>query len=126
MKSKSNPLYQIIYFVSLLLLILLRIFFNKITFYVNIANYISMTISVTSVFFSVVSKTKNGRRKNICKSIFLILITILAIIGILILIEKIKLTALWNDIFTLVALLFCICNIIIENIVIKIFSLTIK
>lgn len=126
MKSSSNPLYQIIYFASIILLILSRVLFDKITFYVNLANYISMTISIISVFFSVISKAKKSRKKNICKSILLILSIILVLIGILILIGEIILTSLANDIFTLVALLFCICNIVIENIIIKIFSLTIK
>lgn len=119
------PLYQIIFIAIFIFLIVGRIIINNdnLVKYVNIVNYISMIVSFTGVWFTTMYKTKKSREKNICKSVFIIIIIIFVLYGCcLFFLDNITPTKL-NDIFTLTALMFCICNIIFEKIIIKIFGL---
>ena len=129
MSQKSNlkvPLFQKFYFVAIILLIGLRIFLNNVSVYVNLANYMGMVVSVAGVFLSVLNRVIDGRERDICKG-FLVIISITAfLVGFVILIFEIQISAIVNDIFTLFALLFCICNLAWERIIIKVFSLTIR
>ena len=113
-------------FIALLLLIFLRPFLNSLSFYVNLANYISMIISISGVFLTTIKKSIHNRNRNICKSIFLIIIIVLIIPAFIVLYFNLNIHQCLNDIFTLIALLFCISNKVIEEIIIGIFSLNLK
>lgn len=133
MKNKHNttsrikiPLFQCIYCFVLFLLIAFRIIFNNLSLYVNLANYISMVISVLSVFWSVNKKVEKGRKFNIYKSISIFILLIFVFFGSYIIFFGIDIPQLSNDIFTLVALMFCISNSVFECIIVKLFSLQVK
>ena len=121
--SKSNkninekiPVFQILYFVILLLLIIFRILFKNMTLYINLANYISMVISVSIVILETIFKIQEKRRKNICKCIFIIILIIFISAATYILTQNVEIPTILNDIFTLIALMFCVCNKVLESI----------
>lgn len=127
MKNKTQiPLSQICYFVVLFILIVLRIALDNLNQYVNLANYISMIVSFLSIWGNVINKSKSGRSKNICKTLFVFILISSVIFGFCILFFDIVLHPVINDVFTLIALLFCICNSIFESIFKKIFGLSYK
>lgn len=125
MKSKVEiPLLQIVYLTILFVLIVLRIIFDNLSSYINLANYISMIVSILSVWSSVIFKSIDGRKKNICKTIFILVLLFFVGSFVCILALNIDIPPILNDIFTLIALSFCICNVIFECLIKKIFSLT--
>lgn len=119
-ERKKIPLFQIIYFSILFLLIIFRFIFNNLSLYVNIANYISMVVAVSTVFYSSIMNIEDNRRQNICKVILVLFILIFALIGFSILIRNIEIPAAINDIFTIIALMFCISQKVCEYILLKI------
>ena len=123
-KNAENnvPIFKYIYFAILIALILFRIILHNIALYINLANYISMAISIVFVFNSSVPKIQEGRRRNICKAIFLLNLLAFAIAGICILVLSLDIPSVFNDIFTLIALTFCICDKVLEDIIIKLAS----
>lgn len=124
MKNKIKiPVHHLIFLAIISILIFFRIAFDDLNLYVNLANYISMLVSIIGVWISVISKSIDGRNKNICKSVFVIFLLIFVIVGGIILFRNINISTSLNDIFTLIALLFCICNSIPEILIKKIFSL---
>ncbi len=124
MKNKYTiPLYQLMLFIIILILIGLRIILNNLNIYINLVNYISMIISISGVWISIITKSQESRNKNICKSIFIIFLSFFVIAGFLMLVLSIEIPVILNDIFTLIALWFCICNNIFEKIIKWIFSL---
>ena len=90
---------------------------------VNLANYISMVVSIAFVFNASVPKIHTERRKNLCKSIFIFIILALIIAGFCVLILNIDMPSVLNDIFTLIALLFCVCDKVLESLIIWFASL---
>lgn len=99
MKSKVEiPLLQIVYLTILFVLIVLRFIFDNLGPYVNIANYISMIVSILSVWSSVILRSVNGREKNICKAIFIL--SLLFFVGscVCVLALNIEIPPLLNDI----------------------------
>lgn len=124
MKNRNKiSLFQFIYFGVLVILIIFRVCFGNIIKYINLANYISMASSILGVYGLTITKVQKGRKQNICKSIFVFLLFLFAIIGAILLFSDIEIPSLANDIFTLIALQFCICNSIYERLIMKIFSL---
>lgn len=117
------PLHHLIFFAIIITLIILRFTLNGLCLYVNLANYISMLVSILGVWITTISKSIDGRNKNICKSVFIIFLLIFVVVGGVILFENFDIPTVLNDVFTLIALLFCICNSIPEILIKKIFSL---
>lgn len=119
------PLYQILFLIIFLFLIIARILVKDETLvkYINIVNYISMIVSFAGVWFATIYKSKVGRNLNICKAIFVIISVFLVLYGCWVFfLDKMTSSGL-NDIFTLAALMFCICNIIFEKIIFFVFRL---
>lgn len=128
MKNSRNhtiPLHQVIFFVIFLFLIFarLKIANENLVKYVNIVNYISMIVSLAGIWIATLCRTKGGRNNNICKAIFVLIIVILVFYGCWILFFNKAMSNGLNDVFTLAALMFCICNIIFEKLIIFIFRL---
>lgn len=121
--KKKIPLFQVVYFGILCLLIVFRFFFYDFSLHINLVNYISMAVAVSLVFYSSIMYIQDKRRKNICKSIVVGLILILALIGCSILICKIKISSIINDIFTIIALMCCLSQQVCEWILLKIMSI---
>ena len=124
---KNNPqipFLQIPYFVVIIILIGLRVFADNLSQYVNLANYISMLVAVSGVWISAIMKSHNDRNKNICKAVFAVFLFIAVAAGFYVFVSGIQVSARVNDVFTLVALLFCLCNMIFEYIIKGIFSLS--
>lgn len=122
MKEDKIPFFQILYAVAILLLIVFRILFNNIGLYINLANYISMVLSVAFVLVAVISKIRKRRRRNIYKSVISLILIVFLAVGIYILVFRVDIPDVINDIFTLIALMFCICNKMIEVIIIGMVS----
>ena len=118
MKEDKIPFFQILYAVAILLLIVFRILFNNIGLYINLANYISMVLSVAFVLVATISKIRKRRRRNIYKSVISLILIVSLAVGIYILVFRVDIPDVINDIFTLIALMFCICNKMIEFIII--------
>lgn len=116
------PIFQYIYFVILLTLIFFRIILHNTALYINLANYISMVISIVFVFNSSVPKIQKGRRRNICKGIFIVILLIFTVVGFCVLVLNLDIPSMLNDIFTLIALTFCICDKVLEKIIISLAS----
>lgn len=126
-KVNKIPFSQLIYFFILIILIILRIAsLNNLQWYINIVNYVSMVVSVSAIWSSTINKSIQNRQKNICKVIFVGVLLLLIVPLIFITIFSINIPGILNDIFTLAALLFCICNVIFEYIIKRIFSLIYK
>ena len=122
MKEEKIPFFQILYAVAILLLIAFRILFDNIGLYINLANYISMVLSVAFVLVAVISKIRKRRRRNIYKSVISLILIVFLAVGIYILVFRVDIPDVINDIFTLIALMFCICNKMIEVIIIGMVS----
>lgn len=124
MKNEHTiPLHQLVFFLLLLLLIILRVILSNLDTYINLVNYISMVTSILGVWVAAIAKARDGRSKNICKSVFVLLLSLFVICGFLVLVLNARIPPIANDIFTLTALLFCICNTVFEEIIKRIFSL---
>jgi hypothetical protein len=124
MKNKFKiPLHHLIFFAVIIILIIFRFILDGLSLYVNLANYISMLVSILGVWITTISKSIDGRNKNICKSVFIIFLLIFVASGVIILLGNFDIPIALNDVFTLIALLFCICNSIPEILIKKIFSL---
>lgn len=121
--EEKIPIFQIIYCAILCTLIIFRIVFKNVSLYINLANYISMVVSIAFVFNASVPKIHPERRKNLCKSIFIFIILALIIVGFCVLMLNIDMPSVLNDIFTLIALLFCVCDKVLESLIIWFASL---
>lgn len=124
--NEKIPLFQIVYFVIIFLLILFRALFSSLELYINLANYISMAVAISCVFISVIRIIKNKRRRNICKALFCVLVSSFALLGFVILILNITIPPTFNDIFTLVALWFCLSDKVFKKIITSLISLGLK
>lgn len=122
-KNIKIPLFQMVYLVILLLLILLRILCNNLDLYINLANYISMVVAIASVFYSSTAKIHEKRRRNISKAVFILIMIAFSGAGFIILVSNVDVPSIINDVFTLIALMFCLCNKVFEFIIVKIASL---
>lgn len=123
-KNKEKiPIFQIIYCVILFTLIIFRIALKNVSLYINLANYISMVVSIAFVFNTSIPKIYPEWRRNSCKTIFILILLILIIVGFSVLVLNIDIPSVLNDIFTLIALMFCVCDKIFESIIIWIASL---
>lgn len=126
MKKNKIPLSQVIYFIVSMFLIIFRTVTKEDTgSVIQIVNYISMAIAAMGCLFGVAIKTQSGRRKNIYKAICIFILIILVLAGCLIYFCDITLPTALNDVFTLVALMFCLSDKVFEIIIIKLFRLTI-
>ena len=122
-KNIKIPLFQMVYLVILLLLILLRILCNNLDLYINLANYISMVVAIASVFYTPTAKIHEKRRRNISKTVFILIMIAFSGAGFIILVSNVDVPSIINDVFTLIALMFCLCNKVFEFIIVKIASL---
>ena len=123
-KNKEKiPIFQIIYCVILFTLIIFRIALKNVSLYINLANYISMVVSIAFVFNTSIPQIYPEWRRNSCKTIFILILLILIIVGFSVLVLNIDIPSVLNDIFTLIALMFCVCDKIFECIIIWIASL---
>lgn len=123
-KNKEKiPIFQIIYCVILFTLIIFRIALKNVSLYINLANYISMVVSIAFVFNTSIPQIYPEWRRNSCKTIFILILLILIIVGFSVLVLNIDIPSVLNDIFTLIALMFCVCDKILESIIIWIASL---
>lgn len=123
-KNKEKiPIFQIIYCVILFTLIIFRIALKNVSLYINLANYISMVVSIAFVFNTSIPQIYPEWRRNSCKTIFILILLILIIVGFSVLVLNIDIPSVLNDIFTLIALMFCVCDKIFESIIIWIASL---
>lgn len=122
-KNKEKiPIFQIIYCVILFTLIIFRIALKNVSLYINLANYISMVVSIAFVFNTSIPQIYPEWRRNSCKTIFILILLILIIVGFSVLVLNIDIPSVLNDIFTLIALMFCVCDKIFESIIIWIAS----
>ena len=121
--SYSLPIFQIIYCVILFTLIIFRIALKNVGLYINLANYISMVVSIAFVFNTSIPKIHPEWRKNSCKTIFILTLLILIIVGFSVLVLNIDIPSVLNDIFTLIALMFCVCDKVFEGIIVWFASL---
>ena len=124
--SKKIPLFQAIAFPIFVVLIAFRIGFNNSSIYVNVANYISMLIAIFSVSFATINKSIIDRRRNIFAGITVITMIGFTVLGVIAFLSRINISPVVNDIFTLIALLYCICSDVFEYLIVKIFALTFK
>ena len=119
-KNKEKiPIFQIIYCVILFTLIIFRIALKNVSLYINLANYISMVVSIAFVFNTSIPQIYPEWRRNSCKTIFILILLILIIVGFSVLVLNIDIPSVLNDIFTLIALMFCVCDKIFESILKK-------
>lgn len=116
-------MFQIVYGSVLLLLICLRIVFNNVSTYVNLANYISMVLAAFFVIKESIPKIQGKRQKNICKALCVLFIIVCALIGAFVFICGINIPVVVNDVITLIALMLSLCNKVFEFIIIKIATL---
>ena len=121
--EEKIPIFQIIYCVILFTLIIFRIALKNVSLYINLANYISMVVSIAFVFNTSIPQIYPEWRRNSCKTIFILILLILIIVGFSVLVLNIDIPSVLNDIFTLIALMFCVCDKIFESIIIWIASL---
>ena len=121
--KEKRPIFQIIYCVILFTLIIFRIALKNVSLYINLANYISMVVSIAFVFNTSIPQIYPEWRRNSCKTIFILILLILIIVGFSVLVLNIDIPSVLNDIFTLIALMFCVCDKIFESIIIWIASL---
>lgn len=124
-QNHKIPIYKIICFCILLILLIFRIILkNDLSKYVTIVNYISMLLSFFNVWILLLHNTKKDRDKNICVGIFGIILVISVVIGCVIFFLDFIINEKINDIITLCALLFCISDTIFMQIIKNIFSLS--
>ena len=121
--EEKIPIFQSIYCAILFTLIIFRIALKNVGLYINLANYISMVVSIAFVFNTSIPKIYPEWRRNSCKTIFILILLILIIVGFSVLVLNIDIPSVLNDIFTLIALMFCVCDKIFESIIIWIASL---
>ena len=121
--EEKIPIFQSIYCAILFTLIIFRIALKNVGLYINLANYISMVVSIAFVFNASVPKIHLEWRRNLCKSIFLLILLALIIAGFCVLVLNIDIPSILNDIFTLIALMFCVCDKVFESIIIWLASL---
>ena len=121
--EEKIPIFQSIYCAILFTLIIFRIALKNVGLYINLANYISMVVSIAFVFNASVPKIHPEWRRNLCKSIFLLILLALIIAGFCVLVLNIDIPSILNDIFTLIALMFCVCDKVFESIIIWLASL---
>ena len=120
--NEKIPFFQVIYVALLFLLMILRARLNNMTLFINLVNYISMVISIASTTLTAIFKIQERRRRNVCKSIFVIIIVPFIVVGFIIFALNINTPSVINDIFTLIALMFCICNKVFEFLILKVAS----
>ena len=82
-----------------------------------------MVVSIAFVFNTSIPQIYPEWRRNSCKTIFILILLILIIVGFSVLVLNIDIPSVLNDIFTLIALMFCVCDKIFESIIIWIASL---
>lgn len=100
--EEKIPIFQSIYCAILFTLIIFRIALKNVGLYINLANYISMVVSIAFVFNASVPKIHPEWRRNLCKSIFLLILLALIIAGFCVLVLNIDIPSILNDIFTLI------------------------
>lgn len=122
-KNKKYPVEQVIIFYILMALIFFGPFFKSFDYYVNIANYISMAIAVIGVLWKIIYITKNNRQRDIYKFVVLFFSMLIAFGAFIFMINLESPNTLVNNMFTLIALLFCLCDTLIEKKVIGLFNL---
>ena len=86
--EEKIPIFQSIYCAILFTLIIFRIALKNVGLYINLANYISMVVSIAFVFNASVPKIHPEWRRNLCKSIFLLILLALIIAGFCVLVFR--------------------------------------
>lgn len=125
MKCRKVPVQQVFLFVALLVLILIRSFFMDIKGVIDIANYIGMWIAFWGTWLKSIMKTEPKENRNISKGV-LVFIMVLAVIVLVVAFVQLPnefFPQTISDIFTLLAVMFCICEDIFGMGIRKIFRL---
>ena len=105
MKNKNN-IYNIITIVVLITLIIVRLFVSTdITNWINAINFAGIITACFSLYFDTFNECRSYKKINIFSGISILLFCVLAIVEVLILIDIIRISILWNDIITLCVLL---------------------
>lgn len=123
---KKIPINQVISFAILLFLLGIRCFTgNDLCVAVSCVNYIGMAVSFLNNWIVVLNNSKRDRNCNISTAFFVIALFIFTIVGCYG-VFVVGMSEKTNDIVTLLALLFCVCNTIFEKLLGNIFSLSVK
>lgn len=103
MKQKSN-IYELFTIAILFTLISTR-FFCVNTNWIDAVNFAGLITACISLYFDTYEMCKNYRKVNMFTGISIFALAILVVLEVLIIIKVLNISALWNDIITLGALL---------------------
>lgn len=129
MQNKNNfqiSLLEVVIFWILLLAICFGFLFSSFDFYVNIANYISMFLAILGVFSKTIFNAKKSKRRNVCKAILVFFLIGGTIVGFWYALMLKSPVTVVNNIFTLIALMFCLCEKILQYLIMSIFKLEVR
>lgn len=104
MKSKSN-IYNIGIIVILTTLIFVRFFSTDATNWINAVNFGGVITAFLSLYFNIFDECKEYKKIDMLTGISVIIFCALIIVEILIVLEIISVSTMWNDVITLLALL---------------------
>ena len=104
MKNKSN-IYNIGIIVMLVTLIFVRFSSEDETNWINAVNFGGVIAALIALYFSTFDECKDCKKIDMFTGISVVIFCALVILEILIAIEKINVSTMWNDVITLFALL---------------------
>lgn len=88
--------------------------------WINAINFSGIIIACLSLYFYIFNECKGLRKINLFTGVSICILVVLVIVEILVILNLIKFSNLWNDIITLVVLLISLPGVLYKRIFIKI------